>query len=230
MRDPPKEEPGGLGLGLDRSQSNPSEVTTRDTMLLANSESPRLADGSVERQRQAEQAYVVPATTPHPREAGGPGAPGLTGTGTAFVGASKTDVIFRSTRHIKITDEDVARAQASANATPSSLAEPSTPTSSGTLHEVPVSAASGGSGGLSINNEVEEEGQSRTRTGQFELPDAGRGKRPHDSPDAGVGQGDGGQDSTTAGAATEARRVEPAGGRSAYDIRASCNTDVFLRG
>jgi hypothetical protein len=73
MRDPPKEEPGGLGLGLDRSQSNPAEVTTRDTMLLANSESPRLADGSVERQRQAEQAYVVPATTPHPREAGGRG-------------------------------------------------------------------------------------------------------------------------------------------------------------
>jgi hypothetical protein len=34
MRDPPKEEPGGLGLGLDRSQSNPSEVTTRDRMVV----------------------------------------------------------------------------------------------------------------------------------------------------------------------------------------------------
>ena len=61
MLDPHKDEPGGTGLGLDRSQSISLEAPTRYTMLLANSGSPRLADESVERKMQAEQAYVEPA-------------------------------------------------------------------------------------------------------------------------------------------------------------------------
>ena len=150
MLDPHKEEPGGTGLGLDRSQSSSLEAPTRNTMLLANSGPPRLADESVERQMQAEQAYAVPASTPHPHEAGGVGAPGMMGTGTDAGRTNTFETASRSARRMMITEEDVASAQASVNATVSSIAGTTTPTITGTRFEIPASAASGGSGGLSI--------------------------------------------------------------------------------
>ena len=150
MLDPHKDEPGGTGLGLDRSQSISLEAPTRNTMLLANSGSPRLADESVERKMQAEQAYVEPASTPYPHEAGRMGAPGVTNTGTNAGRTDKIETASQSARRMMITEEDVASAQSSVNAAFSSTAGAATPIITGTRFEVSSSAASGGSGGLSI--------------------------------------------------------------------------------
>ena len=67
MLDPRKEEPGGTGLGLDRSQSSSLEAPTRNTMLLANSGSPRLADGSVENARCRRSRRTLCLRRPHTR-------------------------------------------------------------------------------------------------------------------------------------------------------------------
>ena len=230
MLDPHKDEPGGTGLGLDRSQSISLEAPTRYTMLLANSGSPRLADESVERKMQAEQAYVEPASTPYPHEAGGMGAPGMTSTGTNAGRTDKIETASQSARRMMITEEDVASAQSSANAAFSSTAGAATPIITGTRFEVSSSAASGGSGGLFTNNEDDGEMGTHTRTSNTVLLNAGRGKRPHGSPSDGAERGSDGQGGDPSGAAATGRRVEPAGGRGQYDAVSQRNADVFLRG